>query len=141
MHSCTLTLQPCFVKAFNKASPHIERISKIIVAMEEDGTLKVLQNAWRIGGWEKRGGCSSIEDPARSRLKSFGGLFSILCGVYGICIGWRLLVKAGQAGAGSCSCIANALACAEGGCNICREASLSRRLSKVSDGSLEHDSS
>lgn len=77
---------------FSKNSTLTDEISKGILSLAEDGVLENLKNGW-LGGDSTGGQCSSADEPSHLRLRSFGGLFSILGSVYCICIAWRFLAK------------------------------------------------
>ncbi|KAI5072641.1 hypothetical protein GOP47_0012747 [Adiantum capillus-veneris] len=117
--------------AFRKRDPRIDQFSKAILEMAEDGTLQKLQNAWKIG--DKRGRCNSNLEPTHLRLRSFGGLFSIVASVYGGCIIWRLTSKAIKSPEGSCGPLIQALPCTQHGASIQGrgELSSSRRSNRV----------
>ncbi|KAI5072630.1 hypothetical protein GOP47_0012736 [Adiantum capillus-veneris] len=121
--------------AFRKGNPLNDHVSKAILEMAEDGTLQILQNGWKIG--DKKGRCSSNSEPTRLRLKSFGGLFSIVAAVYVACLIWHLMTKAIKSREGSCGPLIQALPCTQHGANIQRrgDLSLSRRSNRVHDES------
>ncbi|KAI5072988.1 hypothetical protein GOP47_0013094 [Adiantum capillus-veneris] len=101
---------------FGKGNPLIDQMSKAILEMAEDGTLQILQNGWNIG--DKKGRCNLNSEPTRLRLKSFGGLFSIVACVYVTCLIWHLTTKASKSPEGSCGPLIQALPCTEHGANI-----------------------
>ncbi|KAI5072632.1 hypothetical protein GOP47_0012738 [Adiantum capillus-veneris] len=123
--------------AFRKGNPLIDQFSKAILEMAEDGTLQILQNEWKIG--DKRGRCESNSEPIHLRLRSFGGLFSIVACVYVSCLIWRLTTKAIKSPEGSCGPLIQALPCTQHGASIQRrgELSLGRRSNRVHDESQD----
>ncbi|KAH7301419.1 hypothetical protein KP509_23G025600 [Ceratopteris richardii] len=78
--------------ALRKGDPLTDEISKMILELREDGTLKVLENGWNIGDGNKNKCNQNDETPALG-LRSFGGLFSILAAVYLICFALPALTK------------------------------------------------
>ncbi|MCO5608416.1 hypothetical protein L7F22_062626 [Adiantum nelumboides] len=81
--------------AFRKGHPMIDQMSKMILAMAEDGTLQVLQSGWNVGD-DQRSRCNSNDEPSHLSLARFGGLFAIVASVYLTCIIWHLSYKSLQ---------------------------------------------
>ncbi|MCO5586291.1 hypothetical protein L7F22_040230 [Adiantum nelumboides] len=90
-----------FAFAFRKGDSLVDQLSKAMLAMAEDGTIQTLQNGWKIGD-DRTGRCNSNVEPSHLRLKSFGGLFSIVASVYATSIIWRLTTKAIKSPEDSC---------------------------------------
>ncbi|MCO5563820.1 hypothetical protein L7F22_017469 [Adiantum nelumboides] len=121
-----------FAFAFRKGDPLVDQFSKVMLEMAEDGTLKTLQNGWKIGE-DRTGRCDSNTEPSHLRLRSFGGLFSIVVSVYVTCIIWRLTTKAIKSPENSCM---QTLPCTQHGSTIGQtgELSLSRHSNRVHEG-------
>lgn len=84
--------------AFRKNSTLTDEVSKGILTLAEDGILHKLKD--NLIGADNSQHCSSSDEPSYLSLRSFGGLFGILGGVYLICIMWFLLTKVPHRGNG-----------------------------------------